>query len=212
MYMASTRIIRPLSTMLVVLICLATAGVACSNETDTTLTSQQESIQKYLEGAHQPRLIPEAELGSSLDDQPQYYTQWGLDIFRYISTMYAEGRDSLPVAENGDILSITYTAYIFTGNAPAIANMYATNDSASIEQLQQAGLNTEYEWTTDPYEFMLGNGDVLNSLDIALEGCHKGDSVEVYLTFEGGYGNNYIGKVPSKSSVVWFITINDIKK
>ena len=196
----------------VVVTLAAVVAMSCSNESDQKLISQQSAISNYLKGSHKPKLIPEEELSSSLDEQPEYYVQWGLDLYRYIATMYAEGRDSLPVAENGDILSITYTAYIFTGNAPSIANMYATNDSASIEQLQQAGLNTEYEWTTDPYEFMLGNGDVLNSLDIALEGCHKGDSVEVYLTFEGGYGNDYIGKVPSKSSVVWFITINDIKK
>lgn len=188
------------------------AVASCSNETDKTLTSQQESIEKYLKGSHQPRLIPEAELGSSLDEEPQYYTQWGLDIFRYISTMYAEGRDAKPTAELGDKLSITYTAYLFTGGAPNINNMYATNDEASIVKLQESGLNTEYEWSSEPFIFCLGDGDILSSLETALEGCREGDSVEIYLTFEAAYGKSYIGKVPSKSSVAWFININSITK
>lgn len=189
---------------------VATLIVACNNETDTTLTTQQDSITRYLTSSHQPRLIAEEDLGTSLDSEPQYYTHWGLDIYRYISTMYAEGRDSRPVVAMGDELSITYTAYIFTGSAPTITNMFATNDEASLLRLQQSGLTTEYEWTTDPFTFTMGNGKVLASLETALEGCREGDSLEVYLSFKAAYGNNYIGKVPSKSALVWFITINSV--
>lgn len=187
-------------------------GIACENETDTTLTSQQDSISKYLKSSHQPRLIPEAEIGTSLDDQPQYYSQWGLNIYRYISTMYADGRDQAALVESGNKLSITYTAYMFKGGSPTIDNMYATNDPNSITKLQEAGLNTEYEWSTEPFEFTLGAGEILESLETALEGCREGDSVEIYLTFEAAYGNSYIGKIPSKTSVVWFINIVSVEK
>lgn len=187
-------------------------NIACENQTDTTLTSQQDSISKYLKSSHQPRLIPEAEVGASLDDQPQYYSQWGLDIYRYISTMYAEGRDQAAVVGSGNRLSITYTAYMFKGGSPTIDNMYATNDPNSIAKLQESGLDTEYEWSTEPFEFVLGAGEILESLETALEGCREGDSVEIYLTFEAAYGNSYIGKVPSKTSVVWFINIVNVEK
>jgi hypothetical protein len=187
-------------------------GVACENETDTTLTSQQDSISKYLKSSHQPRLIPEAEIGSSLDDQPQYYSQWGLDIYRYIATMYAEGRDQTKVIESGNRVKITYTAYLFKGSSPSIDNMYATNDPNSITKLQESGLNTEYEWSTEPFEFTLGTGEILESLETALEGCREGDSVEIYLTFEAAYGKSYIGKIPSDTSVVWFIDIVSVEK
>lgn len=186
--------------------------VSCNNETDTKLTTQQDSISKYLTSSHQPRLISEAEADSSLDDQPHYFTQWGLDIYRYISTMYAEGRDEAEVVETGDKLRIVYTAYIFKNSAPTIENMYATNDPTSIEKLEASGLDTEYEWSTEPFEFILGEGDVLESLETALVGCREGDSVEVYLTYKAAYGNNYIGKVPSYSSVVWFVDIVSVEK
>ncbi len=162
---------------------------------------------RYLTGSHQPRLIAEAELGTTLDEEPAYYSQWGLDLFRYISTMYAEGRDSKHTVVKGNKLSITYTAYIFSGGSPTVDAMYATNDPESIAKLEESGLNTEYEWSSEPMSFTLGEGEILGALEVALEGCKEGDSVEVYLTFENAYGNNYIGKVPAKSAVVWFIDI-----
>lgn len=191
----------------------ATLVVSCNNETDTTLTSQQSSIEKYLTGSHSPKLIPESELGTSLDEHPEYYTNWGLDIFRYITNMYDEGRDEKPIAEIGDDLSITYTAYIFKSGKPTSKDIFATNDAESIKMLQELGLNTEYEWSDEPKVVQLGNDkDLFDSLSTALEGCHEGDKVEIYLTFEAAYGKHHIGMVPSKSAQMWEITINQITK
>lgn len=198
------------ASIVVSLFAILSAG--CSNETDTVLTSQQSSIENYLKGSHQPRLIPESEVSSSLDTQPEYYTQWGLDIYRYISTMYVEGREDMAMAERGDELSITYTAYIFNNGKPSTADMFATNDQASIDQLKELGLNTEYEWSSEPMTIRLGSGDILSSIETALEGCHEGDNVEVYLTFEEAYGKHHVGMVPSKSAQVWYIDINTISK
>jgi hypothetical protein len=185
--------------------------VACSNETDTTLTQQQSTISKYLEGSHKPRLIAEEEIASSMDDEPQFYTHWGLDIYRYISTYYDEGREERAVVEHGSKLELKYSAYIFTNSTPNIANMFATNDPDSIAALESEGLNTSYEWSTEPLKVTIGNGDVLESIETALLGCHEGDHVEIYLTFEAGYGKDYLGKVPSKSPLVWIIDINNVK-
>ena len=190
----------------------ATIALSCSNENDTVLTGQQSKISSYLKSSHQPRLIPESEIPSSLDNEPKFYTQWGLDIYRYISTMYEEGRDERAIAERGDELSITYTAYVFSGSKPSTSNMFATNDQKSIDELIALGLTPEYEWTSDPYTLRLGYGDLLDGLDIALEGCREGDNVEVYLTFEEGYGKHHIGMVPSKSAQMWIIDINAITK
>lgn len=191
-------------------LCVALVVVSCSNDTDTTLTKQQDAIKNYLEGSHQPRLIDETEIANSLDEQPQFYTRWGLDIYRYISTYYDEGRDDRPMLGRGVTFEMTYTAYIFSGSQPSVANMYATNDAESLEKLESAGLNTSYEWSTEPMRVTLGKGEIIDGLETALDGCREGDSVEVYLTFNSAYGNKYIGKVPSKSSVVWYIDITSV--
>lgn len=186
--------------------------VSCSNQTDTTLTQQQTGISSYLKSSHQPRLIPEAEIAESLDEQPKFYTQWGLDIYRYIATYYDEDRASKPVVALGDEIALRYSAYIFRNSTPSLNELFATNDEAKIRELVSNGLNASYEWSSEPLVVTFGSGEILDSLEIALEGCHEGDSVEVYLTFESGYGNKYLGMVPQKSALVWYIDILSVTK
>lgn len=202
--------IRNIISVLVVL-CAVLLGVGCNNDTDTVLTAQQNAIEKYLTGSHQPRLIPESDLGESLEENPAFYTRWGLDLYRYIATYYDEGRESRPEVARNSTIEIVYTAYIFKSGSPTVTDMFATNDAESLAKLEEAGLDTEYEWTTDPMEITIGQSQLVDGLETALEGCREGDSVEVYMTFSQGYGNNYIGKVPSKSSLVWFIDIISVK-
>ena len=191
---------------------IAMAIVSCSNENDTVLTSQQTSISRYLTSSHQPKLIPEAEIANALDNEPQFYTNWGLDIYRYIATYYAEGRQEKSVVERGSEIAITYKAYIFSGSKPAIANLYATNDAATIAELEAQGLNTTYEWSDEPMVVTMGREEILPGLETALVGCVEGDTVEIYLTYDAAYGKHYVGMVPAKSAVVWYIDIVSVTK
>lgn len=197
--------------VMVVVALAATLSLSCSNENDTVLTTQQNKIASYLTSSHQPRLIPESEVSASLDSEPKFYTQWGLNIYRYIATYYDEGRDEWQEVTSRSTIEIVYTAYVFPNAKPTIANMYATNDPDSIAELEKLGLNTEYEWTTDPMVVTLGKEEILPGLETALVGCREGDSVEIYLTYDEAYGKHYVGMVPAKSAVVWFIDIVDVK-
>ena len=61
-------------------ILLATAAVllaSCSEDSDGILSRQQTSMASYLGSTHSPRLIPESELDSSLEENPQYYSVFG---------------------------------------------------------------------------------------------------------------------------------------
>lgn len=208
MYMKRVRQIAYLCVMAMMAVVL----LSCSNESDTTLTSQQTSISRYLTSSHQPRLIAEADIASSLDSEPQFYTQWGLDIYRYIATYYAEGRDKKLAVEAGRKVALTYSAYVFTGSKPTISSLYATNRASDIEELTAAGLNAEYEWTTEPMVVTIGNDDIIPAVETALMGCREGDSVEIYLTYDVAYGKHYLGLVPSMSPIVWYIDIVSVKK
>lgn len=188
------------------------ALVSCNNENDTVLTSQQTSISRYLTTSHQPKLIPESEIANALDNEPQFYTNWELDIYRYIATYYDEGREDKAVVERGSEIAITYKAYIFSGSKPTMANLYATNDAATIAELEAQGLNTSYEWSDEPMVVTMGREEILQGLETALIGCVEGDSVEIYLTFDAAYGKHYVGMVPAKSAVVWYIDIVSVTK
>ena len=203
---------RLYNVAIMVVVTLAAAFVvSCSNENDSVLTNQQSKISSYLTSSHQPRLIPESQVSESLDSEPKFYTQWGLDIYRYIATYYDEGRDEWTEVASTSTIEIVYTAYVFPNAKPTTANMYATNDPDSIAELEKLGLNTEYEWTTDPMVVTLGKEEILPGLETALVGCREGDSVEIYLTYDAAYGKHYVGMVPAKSAVVWFIDIVDVK-
>ena len=198
-------------TLLVAVALIAIATSSCSNESDTVLTSQQNAISKYLTSSHQPKLIPEEEIATSTENNPHFYTRWGLNIYRYIATYYDEGRNEKPEVMHNSEIAITYTAYVFNSGKPSANDMFATNDAESIKALEDAGLNTTYEWTTDPMVVKIGADQIMPSLETALKGCREGDSVEIYLTFDKAYGNNYVGKVPAKSAMVWYINIVSVK-
>ena len=205
---------RLYNVAIMVVVALAAAFVvSCSNENDSVLTNQQSKIASYLTSSNQPRLIPESEVSASLDSEPQFYTQWGLNIYRYIATYYDEGRDEWQEVTNRSTIEIVYTAYVFTNAKPTTANMYATNAPDSLPELkaQYQDFTPEYEWTTDPMVVTLGKEEILPGLETALVGCREGDSVEIYLTYDEAYGKHYVGMVPAKSAVVWFIDIVDVK-
>lgn len=203
---------RLYNVAIMVVVALAAAFVvSCSNENDTVLTGQQNNISRYLTSSHQPRLVAEADVPAQTTPDPHFYTHWGLNIYRYIATYYAEGREEWSEVTSRSQIEIVYTAYVFTNSKPTVANMYATNDPDSIAELEKLGLNTEYEWTTDPMVVTLGKEEILPGLETALVGCREGDSVEIYLTYDEAYGKHYVGMVPAKSAVVWYIDIVDVK-
>jgi hypothetical protein len=187
---------------------VAALALSCNNDSDAVLTKQQDSISRYLTTSHQPKLVEESEVLYP-DDETPFYTRWGLDIYRYIATYYDEGRNEQPEVMSDSTIDIFYRAYLFSGSAPSLSSLFATNDAETIAELEE--LNTEYEWSTDALSVRMGKGDLFSGLETALEGCRKGDSVEVYLTYNKAYGKHYVGLVPAKSSMVWYIDIVDVK-
>lgn len=207
MYMFRIKRVIAIIAMLVI----ALISASCSNETDTTLTSQQKAIENYLTGSHKPRLIEEANIHESMEEYPEFYTHWALNVFRYIATYYDEGRESKPVIKRGTTFDIKYTAYTFKSGAPTINDMFATNDQTKIDELYR-GYDDENVWSAKPMRITLGNQELVSGLETALKGCREGDIIEVYLTYEAAYGKNYIGMVPSKSAVMWNIEILEVQE
>ena len=193
------------------MLAIALLSLSCSNDSDTTLTSQQKAIENYLTGSHKPRLIEEIKIPESMEDQPAFYTHWELNVFRYIATYYDEGRDLKPEIKRGTTFDIRYTAYTFKSGAPTITDMFATNDQAKIDELYR-GYDDETIWSTDPMRITLGRQELVSGLERALAGCREGDKIEVYLTYEAAYGKHYIGMVPSKTAVMWDIEILDVQE
>lgn len=184
----------------------------CKQDEDT-LTTQQTSIVNYLESSHTPRLMSEKEAEESIDENPEYYTSYGNNTYRYVATMYAEGRDTWILVEPGDKVEIYFDAYVFNYSSLANTMPYWSNREETIAALEETGggLDPEF-WKTDPLVLEAGNPDLMEGLRSALTGCREGDSVEVYMTYAAAYGSGIVGLVPKESPVAWLFTIEKVTK
>ena len=196
-----------LFTSLCAILCLMVA-VGCADSVDVADT-QRTNIERYLTSSHVPRLINVTEVENSLERNPAFYERIDYSVYRYIATYYDEGRASKPAIKKGDEVTITFTAYVFTGSAPSLATVYMSNDKSVIDALKRAGLNTEY-WEAEPLTIKIGQTDIIKGGATSLIGCREGDVVEAYMTLDAAYDNNVVGVVPKDSSVAWFYTIDSV--
>lgn len=188
-------------------------STGCKNEEDT-LINQQTSTVRFLESSHNPRLMSEEAARESLDDNPEYYTVYNNETYRYIADMYADDRESRTEVAEGDLVAIYFNAYIFNYATITDSTMpYWSNRAEVIAALEQTAghLNPEY-WSTEPLVLRAGGRDVIGGIGRALVGCREGDRVEVYMTYAAAYGSGIVGLVPKESPVAWLFTVESVKK
>ena len=198
---------KKLFTSLCAILCLMLA-VGCANS-DEVADTQRTNIERYLTSSHVPRLINVTEVENSLERNPAFYERIDYSVYRYIATYYDEGRASKPAIMKDDEVTITFTAYVFTGSAPTLSSVYMTNDLSVINALGQAGLNTDY-WEAEPLTIKIGQTNIIKGVATSLIGCREGDVVEAYMTLDAAYDNKVVGVVPKGSSVAWFYTIDSV--
>lgn len=189
---------------------LALTLVGCKDKGDI-VDEQRNDIVRYLTSSHDPRLISQEDVATSIVNQPPFYERLNKNLYRYIATYYDQGRDALPKIEWGDKVTLTFMAAVFDGYAPSLNKVYLTNDANVLAQLAEAGLNTTY-WSSEPLVVELGYTKILDGVAQSLVGCALGDQVEAYMTLEAAYDNSVIGVVPKDASVVWYYVITDVVK
>ena len=189
---------------------MAILSVGC-NDDDKVIESQRTAIERYLTSSHKPRLIPQEEVENSITFNPPFYEKFALDLYRYIATYYDAGREQRAEVVKGAEVEIVYTAYRFSGSAPNINMVYATNDADVIAELADDGLNVEY-WSDEPMKIKMGSTNIINGLEKSLLGCREGDVVEAYMTQKVAYDDKGVGVVTQNTSVMWTYTIVSVVK
>lgn len=113
-------------------------------------------------------------------------------------------------------MKITFRAYVFTyanivttGSENNWTVPYYTNDAALKSFLEGRGLNTEW-WKFEPLTVDMRHPDIIKGLADALLGCREGDAVEVYMTYNMAYGDDYFGLIPNESPIAWFFTVDAV--
>ena len=140
---------------------------------------------------------------------PPFYERFENSVYRYIATYYDEGRDAKPAIKQGDVVTLTFTAYVFSGNTPTRSSVYLTNDETVLAELKATGLNTDF-WSVEPLRIKIGETNIIKGVSTSLIGCREGDVVEAYMTLDAAYDNKVVGVVPKQSAVAWFYTIESV--
>lgn len=155
-----------------------------------------------------PRLVAEENLEEG-SNQP-YYTVSGDAVYRYITDIYNPDRVNWPEVTPTSTVKITFRAYVFTyanivttGSENNCTVPYYTNDAALKSFLEGRGLNTEW-WTFEPLTVDMRHPGIIKGMADALLGCREGDAVEVYMTYNMAYGDDYFGIIPKESPIAWF--------
>ncbi len=204
------KIIGHVYSLVSVTLILVAALCSCESNNDENY-DQMESIVKFLEGSHTPKLIAQSEVASALDNNPPFYTEYGVYSYRYISTFYDAGRNERPEVRDGSVISISFDLYEFTGSAiDATTAIPAYSNRAQDEaRLVEAGLNTTL-WDFTPLELRVGDGTLLSSIEGNLVGCREGDEVYIYMTYNMAYGDDVLGLIGKEAMVRFSCTIESV--
>ncbi len=193
--------------LLMILTLVLLLFVGCDHE--DLLLSERDKIEKYLTSSR--GMVAEADLGSVIEDNPAFYSVFGRYAYRHIVNYYDAGRENLAEVKMGDELELRFNAYTFTGSEPSLSALYWSNVEEQILKLQQQS-DSKLEWSIEPLKVTLGETDMIEGLELALEGCREKDSVQVYMTSNLAYGRKNLGSVPKNSMVAWYMKIEKVTK
>lgn len=191
------------------------AMISCSKEDEDTLTKQRERMVQYLESTHSPRLVAEEAVESGTE-QP-FYTIFGTSSYRYIDGYYNPDRAERKIVTEQSTVTITFSAYAFNfqniqtdGNR--ITMPFYSNDPLLKELFfsEEVGL-TPGAWDFEPLVINLAKDDLLKGLHHALVGCRERDRVEVYMTYNAAYGNDYMNIIEKEQPIAYFFTIKAVE-
>lgn len=165
-------------------VALSLCGAMCSScgKSDEYLVQQEEKIVSYL------------------DSQKLEYTIEGGTY----KVVLAEGDQSLR-ASRGDSLTFNYAGFLFEGTPKGL---FATSWDYLLDD---QGLNTEY-WSFEPARVKLGSSAIIKGIENALTNCCEGDSLQLFMTSDLGYGEEEVGSVSKNSALMFLVKVEKIDK
>ena len=109
--------------------------------------------------------------------------------------------------ETGGVVSFFYAGYLLSGTSVSASNLFTTNDR-TVAEAASWSVSDESLFEIETVE--LGTDPLLKGLENGLKGVRTGE--ECYILFSGkyAYGKKPAGIIPSKSALVYHITVESI--
>ena len=179
------------SRICIVVLAVVAMATACATY-DEYAPKQRTNIEKYL-----------------ADNELSYVITADSAYIHLAGNKYGVEGDNRPAgAKRGEKVTFNVEAYEF--NSSPLSTPYFTNKRYLAEVIS-SDLDISW-WNFDPFVVILGRGEILNPLEIALDGSLKGDSLAVFLTSSLAYGVDGMGVVKPNTAVMIVLTVEDVTK
>lgn len=154
---------------------------------------------------------------SDIDDQrttlENYISQKALEnvdylggVYRYVINRDRNGYETALQAEPGNTVVFNYSVYVFSKGPGTL--IYTNNPDV---QNEQEGLDPAY-WPKEPLKVVLGQTPLISGLEKGLNGVRQGDTLQLYMSSDMGYGDNPMGTIKANTPLVWSLGIKEVIK
>jgi hypothetical protein len=163
------------------------ALVACE-ATDTAAETQTDNIISYLESK---LALVEGEDALTLGDSLYMVTD---GIYKYYSLPNED--TATPMVQSGDTISVWFDIRVFTASGPAPDPVY----SNIAEWREMYGMN---DWPAEAKQIVVGNGDVIKSIDNALPLCRYDSKVAFIIPSSQLFDDTAAGPVLANTAMCY---------
>ena len=131
-------------------------------------------------------------------------------VYRYVLNQNRPGYEDAMRAGTGDKVVINYTVYQFSSSSTGgLGTLIYTNNPEV--QNEQEGLDPAY-WAKEPWEVTLGSTPLISGLELGLNGVRQGDTLQLFMSSDKGYGDKEFGTIAANTPLVWNLGIKEVFK
>ncbi len=157
---------------------------------------------------------------SDVDDQrlsiESYLSRqgWTIDylggVYRYVLNRDRHGYEEAVQAESGDSVIFNYAVYQFSSSSTGGVGTLIYTNNPEI-QSEQEGLDPTY-WAKEPLGVELGRTPLISGLELGLTGVRQGDTLQLFMSSDKGYGDKAFGTIEANTPLVWNLGIKEVIK
>lgn len=150
----------------------------------------------------------QTDIKSCLTSEGIAYEQVATGVFRYIANANRTDYASSEVLSSGDQISLLFEGCEFDDSEESgFGDLFYTNREELLDE--DSGLNTTY-WDFNPLEVTLGGSSLIVGLEYGLIGAKSGDSIEVWMSSDYGYGDNLNGTITENTPLAWRLVVQKL--
>lgn len=134
------------------------------------------------------------------------YTLFGAEIMNLFYKTQMNDNQSAAVINSGDQGVIINDLVVGNGNTAEVGKMLKVHYLLSLQDGTQVQNSKDFG---QPFEFLLGAGEVIPGWEVGLQGMKVGGTRTIIIPPELGYGPQQVGAIPANSTLIFTVELVD---